>query len=352
MEEVTGSSDRVESLEASEPAAATSRTMKAMVQSEYGTADAIQLLEIGMPDIAADEVLLEVHAGGLDRGTLHLMNGQPYLIRLMGYGLRAPKNSVPGLDVAGTVVAIGAEVTRFQVGDDVFGISNGSFAEFASAPEDKLALKPANLSLTEAAVVAVSSLPALQGLRDVARLQAGQSVLVVGASGGVGTYAVQIAKSLGGEVTGVASSGKLDLVRSIGADHVIDYTREDFADGERHYDVILDIGGRSPVSRLRRALAPRGTLVIVGGEGGGRWTGGIGRQLWAMTLSLFIRQRLTTFISKETYVDLEVVKGLLEGGEITPTLDETFAIDRLPEAIDHLESGHARGKIAITVAAA
>ena len=326
----------------------TTETMKAIVQSEYGSADVIGLAEIGRPEIGHDEVLLHVHAAGLDRGTLHLMAGLPYVIRLMGYGFRAPKNVVPGLDVAGTVLAVGRDVTRFRAGDEVFGISRGSFAEFASVREDKLALKPDDLSFEQAAVVSVSGLTALQGLRDVGRLEAGQNVLIVGASGGVGTYAVQIAKSFGAEVTGVASTAKVDLVRSIGADHVIDYKRDDFADGARPYDVILDIGGRSSVSRLRRALAPRGTLVIVGGEGGDRWTGGIGRQLWAMTLSLFVRQRLTTFISKETHVDLEVLRELIAAGKLVPVVDKTYPLERVPEAIHHLESGTARGKLVVT----
>ena len=252
-----------------------------------------------------DEVLVRVHAAGLDRGTWHLMAGQPYLIRLMGYGLRAPKNRVPGLDVAGTVVAIGADVTRFAVGDEVFGVSRGSFAEYACAREDKLARKPANLTFDQAAVVAISGLTALQGLCDVGRLEAGQRVLIIGASGGVGTFAVQIAKAFGAEVTGVCSTAKLDLVRSLGADHVIDYTQDDFSDAPERYDLILDIGGNSSLSRLRRALTPSGTLVIVGGENGGRWTGGFGRQLRAVALSPFVRQRLVMKTPKEHYADLE-----------------------------------------------
>ncbi len=325
------------------------QTMQAIVQVEYGSADVLRVEEIDRPTIGDDEVLVRVHAAGLDRGTWHLMAGRPYLLRLMGYGLRRPKNRVPGLDLAGTVVAAGADVTRFEVGDEVFGISKGSFADYACAREDKLARKPANLTFDQAAVVAVSGLTALQGLRDVGRVEAGQHVLIVGASGGVGTFAVQIAKAFGAEVTGVCSTTKIDLVRSIGADHVIDYTQDDFANGPPRYDLILDIGGNSPLSRLRRALTPSGTLVIVGGEDGGRWTGGIDRQLRALALSPFVRQRLTMFISNEHHADLERLAQLIEAGELTPIIDKTYPLHQAPDAMRHLEAGHARGKLVITV---
>jgi NADPH:quinone reductase-like Zn-dependent oxidoreductase len=325
--------------------------MQAIVQEEYGSADTLRLDEIDRPTIGDDEVLVRVHAAGLDRGTWHLMAGQAYLMRLMGFGVRRPKNRVPGLDVAGTVVAVGADITRFDVGDEVFGISRGSFAEYACAREDKLARKPTNLSFDEAAVVAVSGLTALQGLRDVGRLEAGQHVLIIGASGGVGTFAVQIAKASGAEVTGVCSTAKLDLVRSLGADHVIDYTHEDFADGAARYDLILDIGGNSPLSRLRRALAPSGTLVLVGGEGGDRWIGGMDRQLRALALSPFVGQRLTMKVPKEHYTDLERLTELIEAGEVIPTIDQTYPLPQVPDAMRHLEAGHARGKLVITVAA-
>lgn len=256
--------------------------MRAIVQDVYGSADQLRLAEVDKPVIAADEVLVRVHAAGVDRGTCHLMRGEPYLMRILGFGFRGPKNRVPGLDVAGTVAAVGGDVSRFKVGDEVFGIARGSFAEYAAARQDKLVRKPAGLSFEQAAVVAVSGLAALQGLR-AGRIKAGQKVLIIGASGGVGSYAVQLAKALGATVTGVASTAKAGLVRSIGADHVIDYTREDFADGRQHYDLILDIGGNSRLSRLRRALTPKGTLVIAGGEGG-KWTG-VGRQLRALALS-------------------------------------------------------------------
>jgi len=325
------------------------RRMRAIVQKEYGSADVLSVAEIDRPVIEADEVLVQVRAAGLDRGTWHLMAGLPFAVRLAGYGLRAPKTAVPGLDVAGLVVAVGSNVTRFRPGDEVFGISKGSFAEFAAAREDKLALKPSNLSFDQAAAVPVSGLTALRGLCDVGRLEAGQKVLIVGASGGVGTYAVQIAKALGADVTGVCSTGKIDLVRSIGADHVIDYTRDDFADGERRYDLILDIGGNSSLSRLRRALTPHGTLVIAGGEEGGRWIGGADRQLRAIALSPFVGQRLTTFISKEHYAGLERLAKLVDDGQLVPVIEQTYPLSDMPKAMRHLVDGRARGKLVITV---
>jgi NADPH:quinone reductase-like Zn-dependent oxidoreductase len=276
------------------------------------------------------------------------MAGQPYVMRLLGFGFRGPKNPVPGLDVAGTVVAAGSTVTRFKPGDEVFGMARGSFAEYAAAREDKLARKPARLSFEEAAAVAVSALAAIQGLRDAGRIQAGQKVLIIGASGGVGSYAVQLAKAFGANVTGVCSTAKAGLVRSIGADHVIDYTREDFADGNQHYDLILDIGGNSPLSRLRRALTSKGTLVIAGGEG--KWTG-VGRQLCALALSPMVHQRLTMYISStnKRQADLEALRQHIEAGHLTPIVGKTFQLPDVPEAIRHLESGRAQGKIAITV---
>jgi NADPH:quinone reductase-like Zn-dependent oxidoreductase len=247
------------------------------------------------------------------------------------------------------VEAVGSAVTRFAAGDEVFGISRGSFAEYAVAREDKLSHKPANLTFEQAAVVPISAGTALQALTDVGHVERGQSVLVIGASGGAGSYAVQLAKSLGAEVTGVCSTAKVDLVRSLGADHVLDYTRDDFADGAHHWDLILDIGGNSTLTRLRHALTPTGTLVIVGGEAGGRWTGGFGRSLRAPMLSLFVRQRLTMLASKERASDQERLIPLLENGQVIPGIDRIYPLSRVPEAMGHLEAGHARGKIAITV---
>jgi NADPH:quinone reductase-like Zn-dependent oxidoreductase len=321
--------------------------MRAIVQREYGTADVLHVAEIDRPVIEAGEVLVQVEAAGLDRGTWHLMAGLPYAARLV-VGLRAPKNAVPGLDLAGVVVAVGSSVTRFQPGDEVFGVGKGSFAEFAAAREDKVARKPSNLTFEQAAAVPVSGMTALRGLCDTGRLEAGQKVLIVGASGGVGSYAVQIAKALGAEVTGVSSTGKLDLVRSIGADHVIDYTRDDFADGEKRYDLILDIGGNSTLSRLRRALTPKGTLVIVGGEDRGRWIG-MDRQLRALALSPFVGQRLTMLGPKEHYTVLERLTELIEDGKVVPAVERTYPLAEMPDAMRDLRAGRARGKLVITV---
>ncbi|HJQ94965.1 MAG TPA: NAD(P)-dependent alcohol dehydrogenase [Acidimicrobiia bacterium] len=323
--------------------------MRAIVQDAYGSSDVLRPAEIDRPEIAANEVLVGVVAAGMDRGTWHLMAGKPYLMRIIGFGFHRPKSRVPGLDVAGTVVMVGSEVTRFQTGDEVFGISRGAFAEYAAVAEDKLAHKPAGLSFEQAAVVPISGGTAIQALRDSGRVQAGQKVLIIGASGGVGTYAVQLANAFGAKVTGVSSSAKVDLVRSLGADHVIDYTRDDYLDGSKKYDLILDIGGNNGLIRLRSALTPKGTLVIVGGEEGGDLTGGIGRQIRALVLSLFVGQRLTMLASKERYTDLEAMRPLLENGQVVPVIDRTYTLTDVPDAMGHLEAGHARGKIAITI---
>ena len=323
--------------------------MKAIVQDTYGSADVLEPREIDRPEIADDEVLVRVHAAGVDRGVWHVMTGLPYPIRLAGYGLRAPKNPVPGMDLAGVVEAVGKDVTRFRPGNEVFGIGKGTYAEYARAREDKLAPKPANLTFEQAAVVAISGSTALQGVRDHGRVQPGQKVLIIGASGGVGTYAVQLAKAFGAKVTGVCSRPKVDMVRSLGADHVIDYTQADFAEGEQRYDVILDIGGNSSLSRLRRVLTPKGTLVIVGGETGGRWLGGTDRQLRALVLSRFVDQKLGTFVSRENHEDLIVLKDLIESGKVTPVLDRTYPLAEAPEAIRYVQQGRARGKVVVTV---
>src|SRR5215204_6331412 len=323
--------------------------MKAIVQDVYGPPDVLQLREIDKPQITDDEVVVRVHAAGVGRDVWHVMTGLPYPIRLAGYGLRAPKNPVVGSDVAGVVEAVGKNVTRFQPGDEVFGIGKGSYAEYVCAREDKLAPKPANLTFEQAAVVAISGLTVLQGLRDHGRVEPEQKVLVIGASGGVGTFAVQIAKAFGAHVTGVCSTTKVNLVRSIGADNVIDYTREDFAEGEQRYDLILDIGGNSSLARLRRALAPRGTLVIVGGETDGRWLGGTDRQLRALMLSPFVGQKLGTFVASENHEDMNVLKELIEAGKVTPVIDRTYPLSEVSEAIRYLEEGHAQGKVVITV---
>jgi NADPH:quinone reductase-like Zn-dependent oxidoreductase len=325
--------------------------MLAIAQTSYGSEEVLQPRRVPRPEIAPNEVLVRVHAAGLDRGTWHMMTGRPYLLRVIGFGLRRPKNDVAGIDVAGTVMAVGSGVTRFSAGDEVFGMSRGSFAEYAAAREDKLAHKPTTLSFEQAAVVPISAGTALQALTDSGRIESGQQVLVIGASGGVGSYAVQLAKAFGAEVTAVCSTGKLDLVRSLGADHVVDYTRQDFADGVHHYDLILDIGGNSRLTRLRRALTRTGTLVIVGGEEGGRWTGGFGRSLRAPLLSPFVSQRLTMLASKERASDLERLTQLIESGQVRPRIDRTYPLDRVPDAMRHLAAGEVRGKVAIVLSA-
>jgi NADPH:quinone reductase-like Zn-dependent oxidoreductase len=323
--------------------------MKAIVQDTYGSPDVLELREIDTPAEGDDEVLVRMHAAGVDQGVWHMMAGLPYLIRIAGFGLRAPKNPVRGYDVAGRVERIGENVTRFQPGDEVFGTCQGSFAEYACARADRLAPKPANLTFEQAAAVPISGYAALQAVRDQGKVRPGQRVLIIGAGGGVGTFAVQLAKAFGAEVTGVSSTTKTELVRSIGADRVIDYTREDFADGRNRYDVILDIAGNRSLSHLRRALVPEGTLVIVGGEGGGKWLGGIDRQLRARLLSPFVRQRLGTWISMEREEDLETLRELLEAGKVTPVVDRAFPLSEVPEAIRYLREGRARGKVVITV---
>ena len=329
-------------------AATADSTMQAIVQDAYGTIDVLRRARTARPEIADNEVLLRVHAAGLDRGTWHMMAGRPYLLRVIGFGFRRPKNPVPGIDVAGTVVAVGSAITRLAVGDEVYGNARGSFAEYAAALEEKLAIKPANLSFEQAAVVPVSASTALQAL-DAGKVEPGQKVLVLGASGGVGTYAVQLAKAFGAEVTGVSSSAKLDLVRSLGADHVLDYTQDDFADGVHRYDLILDIGGNPSLSRLRRALTPTGTAVIVGGEEGGNWTGGFGRSLRAPLVSMFVRQRLAMLASKEHGSFFERLTPLIEAGQVTPSIDRTYSLDEVPDAMRHLIAGNVRGKVAITI---
>jgi NADPH:quinone reductase-like Zn-dependent oxidoreductase len=323
--------------------------MKAIVRDTYGSPDVLELRDIDKPEIADDEVLVHVHAAGAGRDVWHIMTGLPYPIRLAGYGLRAPKNPVIGSDVAGVVEAVGKNVTRFQPGDEVFGIGKGSYAEYARALEDKLAPKPVSLTFEQAAVIAISGLTALQGLRDHGRVEPGQKALIIGASGGVGTFAVQIAKAFGAHVTGVCSTTKVDMVRSIGADHVIDYTRDDFAGGDQRYDLILDIGGNSSLSRLRRALTPKGTLVITGGETDGRWLGGTDRQIRALLLSPFVGQKLGTFVCSENHEDMIALKDLIETGKVTPVIDRTYPLSEVPEVIRYLEEGHAKGKVVITV---
>lgn len=321
-------------------------TMWAVVQDRYGPADVLRVEQVGRPQPGDGEVLVEVRAAGLDRGAWHVMTGEPYLGRL-AFGLRRPRNPVLGMELAGVVVALGRGVSRFSVGDEVYGVGKGAFAELAVAKEGQLARKPRTLTFEQAAVVPVSAATALQGLVEVGRVRAGQQVLVTGASGGVGSYAVQIAKALGAEVTGVAGPAKQDFVRRLGADHVLDRTRDDFADGTRRYDLVLDIAGRPPLAALRRALTPRGTAVLVGGEDGGKLTGGMNRQLRAVILSLFVRQRLAMFVSIVRAPALERLGELIEDGLVVPALTDTYPLVRAPEAMRDLVAGRVRGKVAI-----
>lgn len=324
--------------------------MRAVTQEVYGPPEVLRVSEIERPEVTADEVCIRVSAAGLDRGVWHLMTGLPYLVRVAGYGIRAPKQPVLGTDVAGRVESVGRDVKRFRVGDEVFGTCTGSFAEFAVARDRQLAHKPENLSFEEAAALPVSGLTALEGLRDVAQVREGQSVLIVGAAGGVGSFAVQIARSLGAEVTGVCSTAKIGFVRSLGAEHVVDYTREDFTEQPARYDVIFDTAGNRPLSQLRRALTRDGTLVIVGGENGGRWLGGTDRQLRAILVSPFLRQRLRTFIAKNRAEDLEHLRELAEAGRLESVVDRAYSLNEAPDAIRDLEAGQVRGKAVITVA--
>jgi NADPH:quinone reductase-like Zn-dependent oxidoreductase len=321
--------------------------MRAVIQQQYGGSEQLSLADIPAPVAGPGDVVVRTRAAGVDRGTWHLMTGQPYAVRLM-FGLRRPKHPVPGRDVAGVVAEVGGDVTEVSVGDEVMGTADGSFAEFALVPRNRIAPKPDRLSFEESAALPVSGLTALQAVRDAGRVKTGDQVLVIGASGGVGSFAVQIATAYGAEVTGVASGAKADLVRSLGATRVIDYTREDLADDTR-YDVILDIAGRRPLRELRRLLAERGTLVILGGEGGDRWLGGVHRQLGAIALSPFVRQRLTSMISKESASDMAELTQLVEAGQLRPLLERTFELQDAAKAIDHVADGHARGKVAITI---
>lgn len=318
------------------------------MQDSYGSADGLELRTIDRPTAGDDEVLVEVHAAGLDQAVWHLMAGLPYLAR-MAVGLRRPKMPVPGLDFAGVVNAVGAKVTGFQPGDEVFGSGQGAYAEYALAKAKHLLHKPAELSFEQAAAIPVSALAALHGLRDTGNVQPGQHVLVIGAAGGVGSYAVQIAKAFGAEVTGVCRTEKADLARKLGADHVVDYTKEDFAAGLERYDLILDTGGHTKVARLRRALTERGTLVIAGSETDGKWFGGLGRPIRAVLLSPLVRHRLKMYYSAVNQEDLRTVTELVVSGKVSPAIDRTFPLHAAPDAIRYLRDGKVRGKVVIAV---
>lgn len=320
-------------------------TMQAIVHDTYGTADVLHAATIAVPTIKDDEVLVRVHAAGVDRGTVHMTTGKPYAMRAVT-GLRRPKNRVAGFDLSGVVVAVGAGVTRFAVGDEVFGIGRGSFAEYAAAKETKLAAKPKRLSFELAAALPVSGLTAIAALSD--RIDGGQKVLVIGASGGVGSYVVQIAKAAGAEVTGVCSTSKVDLVRSLGADHVVDYEKDDFAAHGMRHDLIIDIGGSSPRKKLRSAVERRGTIAFVGGEGAGQLTG-MGRQLRAAMLSPFVPDRSVLVMAKEHFSGLEQLVELVDSGDLTPSIGHTYALADAAAAVAAVDAGQARGKLVITI---
>ena len=323
--------------------------MKAIVQDRYGSADVLQYRDIEDPDVGEDDVLVRVQAAGCGPDVWHLMTGMPYFVRVMP-GFAKLRAAVRGRDVAGRVEAVGANVRGMRAGDEVLGIVEGSFAELAVGRPELLVPKPARLTFEQAAAAPISGLTALQAIRDVAKVRAGQRVLVIGAGGGVGTLTVQVAKAFGAEVTGVCSASKADLVRTIGADRVIDYAQEDFTDGSRRWDVIVDTAGRRSLRELRRALTRRGTLVIVGGDGGGRWTGGFFRQiLRAPLLSLFVGQKLRPLVSTEKPEDLRALVEMIETGAVTPVVGSTHPLPDTAEAIRHLETGHVRGKVVITV---
>ena len=321
--------------------------MQAVTQDSYGAADVLELSDIDVPAVGDDEVLIAVRAAGVDRGVVHLMTGLPYVVRLAGYGVRAPKNPVPGMDVAGVVMATGRDVTRFAVGDEVLGIGRGTLAEVAVAPQNKLVHKPAELSFQQAAALAVSGLTALQAVRDHAKVEPGQKVLLLGASGGVGSFAVQIAKAAGAHVTGVCSARKASHVAELGADEVIDYQTTDFSASGLQYDAIIDIGGNASLSRLRRVLTPKGRLVITGGENGGRWIGGTDRQLRALALSPFVSQSLRSFIASENSGDLDALVELVEQGAVSPQIDRTFPLTEAAEAVRYVADGRATGKVVV-----
>lgn len=320
-------------------------TMLAVVADRYGTPEVLRTARLPIPRPRADEVLVSVHAAGLDRGTWHLMTGRPYLLRAF-FGLRRPRDRVCGRDVAGTVTAVGATVRDVTIGDEVYGIGRGTFAQFAVVKSTRVAHKPANVSFAQAAVVPVSGLTALQALRDTGRVQPGQQVLITGASGGVGAYAVQLAVAFGAHVTGVCSPAKTDFVRSLGAEHVIDYTTSHFAADSRRYDLIIDIAGNATLTQLRDALTDSGTAVLVG-EDHDQITGGMTRQLRGWALSLTGRRRYVGLISKERGSDLQALTDLMDSGRLTPRVDRSFSLSETADAMRYLESGAALGKIAV-----
>lgn len=322
--------------------------MKAIVQEKYGSPEVLSIGEVDRPAPGDDEVLVRVHASSVTHGDLVSMTGLPYLGRLV-LGLRRPRHEVLGRDVAGEVEAVGANVTRFQPGDEVYAeVAAGGFAEYALVPESLLCPKPVNLTFEQAAAVPWAANTALQGLRDRGGIARGQNVLINGASGGVGTFAVQIAKALGTEVTGVCSTRNAELVRSIGADHVVDYTQEDFTRSDRRYDLVFDLAGNHSPAELRRVLSPGGTLVLSSSRGN-RWFGPMGRLIGALVLAPFVRQNLRTYVARPSRQNLAELKEMAESGRITPAIDRTYPLGGVPEAMRYFSEEHARAKIVITV---
>jgi NADPH:quinone reductase-like Zn-dependent oxidoreductase len=327
--------------------------MKAVVYTDYGPPDVLQIKDIKKPVPDDNQVLVKVRATSVNPYDWHFIRGTPYVMRAMMVGLRKPKDPRLGVDYAGTVEAVGKNVTQFKPGDEVFGGRGGAFAEYVCARADRaITLKPVNVTFEQAACVPLAGSTALQGLRDGGHVQPGQKVLINGASGGVGTFAVQIAKSLGADVTGVCSTRNLDLVRSLGADHVIDYTKEDFMKGDQRYDVILDNVGTQPLSGFRRVLTPKGNYVMIGGGGpnDGKWVGPMARPIKAMVMSPFIDQKMGMFMAKQDKSDLNILADLMQSGKVKPIIDRTYPFSQIADAIRYLEQGHARGKVVITVA--
>jgi NADPH:quinone reductase-like Zn-dependent oxidoreductase len=321
--------------------------MKAIVQARYGSPDVLQLKDLDKPVVKDDQVLVRVRAAAVNIGDWHLLRGMPYVMRLVA-GLRRPKREIPGLDIAGQVEAVGGNVQQFRPGDEVFGWCKGAFAEYVCAPARNLLPTASNLTLEQSAAVGDSAFTALAAVRDQGKVRPAQRVLINGASGAVGTFAVQIAKAFGAHVTGICGTANLDMVRSIGADEVIDYTREDFVQTGQRYDVMLDLVGNRPLSDCRRALTPRGTYVLVGVKDMGRWFG-LGRQTTALLLARFVRQRVRVFIVRHNTEDLAVLKKLVEAGKVTPVIDRRYTLSEVPEALRFLGEGHSRGKIVIAV---
>ena len=323
--------------------------MKAIVHRCYGSPDVLKFEDVAKPTPADNEVLVKVHAASVNPLDWHYTRGEPYLVRMDG-GLGAPTNPRLGVDFAGTVEAIGKNVKRFKPGDEVFGGKFGAFAEYVSVREDRaVVLKPANVTFEQAASVPIAALTALQALRDKGHIQAGQKVLINGASGGVGTFAVQIAKSFGADVTGVCSTRNVDMVRSIGADHVIDYTKEDFTKGDQRYDLIVDNVGSHSLSEYKRVLNPKGNFVMVGSTDKGKWIGGMSTPLKAFMLSPFVSQKMVFMLAELTPEDLTKIGDLMQTGKVTPVIDRRYKLNEVPAAIGYLEEGHARGKVVINL---